>query len=871
MYRSQRRGPGARSSARRLVLLVALLLPLGSAPAFALNPHKAISQYSVGAWGTAQGLPQNSIDAMVQTRDGYLWLGTQEGLARFDGVRFRIFDSGNTAAFTNNHVGALLEDREGTLWVGTYGGGLIRGRDGSFESVRTARSGSGLGSVNALGEDASGTLWVGTSASGIARLAAGQVTEVGQSDGLPSSQVRAIHADPDGTVWVGTAAGLARLSAGKIGVLTTRDGLSDDGVTALLRDRSGRLFVGTALGLDVLGDDGRFRPATPDPALLRTSARCLWEDRHGGLWIGTARGLLRLVGGKVDAFTEQEGLPSNAVSSLFEDREGSLWVGSDGGGAVRLKDGKVTTYTTRQGLPNDSTYALAGDGQGGLWVATYSSGVARYDGTRFTLLPGSDRLPGARIRALHQGSSGVLWIGTDRGLHRLEGGRTVSVTTAQGLPDNTVRVIHEDRQGRVWVGTDGGGLAAIEGGKVRSYTHQDGLGGDQVRAILEEPGGALWIGTYGGLSRLENGRFTTYRMAQGLSSDLVRSLYREADGTLWVGTYGGGLNRLRDGKFVAARRRDGLLSDVIFAVLGDAHDRLWMSCNKGIFHVTKRDLAAFFAGDLASVPTVAYDESDGMGSRECNGGSPAGFSTANGRLFFPTLKGVVMVDPEETPRNALAPPVAIEELMADEAAFAPGTSLRPGTARFEFHFTALSFVAPQAVTFAYRLEGVDPGWVQAGPHRVAYYTHLPPGKYRFRVKAANEDGVWNEQGAGFDFTLLPHFYERTSFRLAVLLGLLALVGGAYGLRIRQLRAREVELTRRVQEGLAKIKTLSGLLPICAWCKKVRDDKGYWSQIETYVRDHTQADFTHGICPECLKHVAPEVAAERTPPAAPGEH
>jgi len=859
-------GTGTRGkSTGLLALLVSVLLLLGSAPIFALNRQQEISQFSLGIWGSAQGLPQNSVEAVVQTRDGYLWLGTQEGLARFDGVRFRIFDSGNTAAFTDNHVSAILEARDGTLWVGTFGGGLIRGRGGVFESVTTAPEAGHLGPVMALTEDTQGVLWIGTSATGLARLEGGQVTSLSHGNGLPSNQVRALLADPDGSLWVGTARGLVHVSSGKITVFGPAEGLSEDGVTALLRDSSGRLVVGTEMGLDVLGNDGRFRPVSSHPALAKTSVRCLREDRASVLWVGTNRGLLRLVGGRLDSLAVEDGLPDNAVSSLFEDREGNLWVGTDGGGVARLKDGKVATFTTRQGLPSNSTYALTGDGQDGLWVATYSSGVARFDGRAFTLLPGSDRLPGARIRALHQGASGTLWIGTDRGLHHLEHGRITSITTVQGLPSHKVRVIHEDRQGRLWVGTDGGGLAMIEAGGVRTYSRDDGLSGDQVRAILEEPGGALWIGTYGGLSRLENGRFTSYRVADGLSSDMVRSLHRDADGTLWVGTYGGGLNRFRDGKFVSVRQRDGLLSDVVFTVLEDDQGQLWMSCSKGIFHLARKQLDDFFAGRISSVSSVAYDESDGMESRECNGGSPAGFRTANGRLFFPTLKGVVMVDPEYTPQNTVPPPVAIEEMVADDTAFAPGARLRPGTTRFAFHYTALSFVAPQEVRFAYRLEGVDPDWVQVGPQRVAYYTHLPPGHYRFRVKAANEDGRWNQEGAAYEFLLEPHFYQRTGFHLAAIASLLAAAAGISRLRTRQTRTRERELTRRVQEGLAKIKTLSGLLPICAWCKKVRDDKGYWSQLETYVRDRTEADFTHGICPECMRAVAPAAAHKRANP------
>ncbi len=846
---------------------VLLILVLVSPPAAdALNPKKAISQYSAGVWSTAQGLPQNSVETLLQSRDGYLWLGTQEGLARFDGVRFTVFDSGNTAAITNNHIVALLEARDGTLWIGTFGGGLVTRRGRVFETVPEMGDGA---VVNVLAQDSAGAIWVGTADAGVTRLGQGPPQPLTVKDGLPSNQVAALLAEPDGSVWIGTASGLACFRAGQLAVFTTRDGLSDNGVTAILRDRSGRLFVGTEVGLDVLGENGRFVPASSRSELARTSVRCLAEDRHGGLWIGATRTLLRLLDERLEALTTNEWLPGNSVVSLLQDQEGSLWVGTDGAGVARLKDGKVTAFTRRQGLPSNSTYAVVGDRGTGLWVATYSAGIAHFDGKAFTRPAGAEGVAGARIRALHAGRSGDLWIGTDQGLYRLKRGHLTLLTTAHSLPDNTVRVVHEDRLGRLWVGTDGGGLAALQHERVSTFNQNDGLAGDQVRAILEAPNGVLWVATLGGLSRLQDGQIVTYRAAQGLSSTLARSLYLDGDGVLWVGTYGGGLNRFKDGKFAAIRRRDGLLSDVIYSILEDERGNLWMSCNKGIFEVSKKSIEQFLAGRIPAVPIVAYDESDGMESRECNGGSPGGSKMSDGRLVFPTLGGIVVVDPDETPRNTVPPPVVIEDVVADEASIASGAVLAPGAKRFVFQYTALSFVAPQEVRFAYRLEGVDPGWVESS-QRVSSYSHLPPGRYRFRVKAANEDGAWNEEGASFEFTLRPHFYETTLFQAGLILGLVVVVGAGAGLRLRHHHRREEELERRVQEGLTRIKVLSGLLPICAWCKKVRDDRGYWSQIETYIRDRTEADFTHGICPECLREVAPEAAENVGPPVKPND-
>jgi streptogramin lyase len=504
-------------------------------------------------------------------------------------------------------------------------------------------------------------------------------------------------------------------------------------------------------------------------------------------------------------------------------------------------------------------YAVTGARGGGLFIGTYSSGVSLFRDGHFTPLSGQGQLLGVRLRALLEDSRGSLWIGSDRGLFRHEAGALRRYTTADGVPDDTVRTLYEDRRGRLWIGTDGNGLACLESGAFRTYTQADGLGSNEVRTVLEDRQGNLWVGTYGGLSRLEGERFRTYGISDGLPSRLVRVLHEDADGSLWIGTYGGGLTRMRDGRFQSFRKRDGLLSDVIYQILDDSRGNLWMSCNRGVFRAARRDLEAFAAGKAPRVPIVAFDESDGMANRECNGGSPAGWRTPDGKMWFATLGGIAMLDPDHLPTNPEPPPVVVESVLVDDRAISPGEAVAPGSARFEFRYTGLSFTAPRDVRFAYKLEGVDQGWIEAGSRRTAYYTHLPPGRYTFRVIAANEDGVWNRKGASFELSRRPHLYETAWFFGGSLLALAAAAGGFHRWSIRQHERTEAELKARVQDGLAEIKVLSGLLPICAWCKKVRDDGGYWSQLETYVAAHSEADFTHGICPECLTRYYPQVA------------
>ena len=381
----------------------------------------------------------------------------------------------------------------------------------------------------------------------------------------------------------------------------------------------------------------------------------------------------------------------------------------------------------------------------------------------------------------------------------------------------------------------------------------------------------MWVGTYGGgLARLQDGRFTTYTAKEGLGANFVLALYEDADGTLWIGTFGGGLSRLKDGRFASFTTREGLPDDVVFQILEDNEGRLWMSCDRGVFRVDKAELEAVAAGKATSVRSVLYDKADGMKSSQCNSGSqPAGCRSRDGTLWFPTTKGVVRIDPRKLIMNPRVPPVVVEEVFVDKKRVVPGTEARlpPGRGELELHYAALNFLIPERMRFRYRLEGFDHAWVEAGNRRTAYYTNIPPGPYRFRVIASNDEGVWNEEGAALNLRLAPHFHQTRWFYALCALGAVLAGAALYHLRVRGLKAREKELASRVDAALAKIQVLDGLLPICAWCKKIRDDKGYWNQLEAYIGDRSRAEFTHGICPECTAQMSPGKAAKPSDPVA----
>ena len=778
--------------------LACLLLAGGSrAAGQTLDPAKALTQYHVDTWTTADDLPQNSVTAILQSGDGYLWLGTYGGVGRFDGVRFTVFDAANTPELRSNGIQALLEDREGAVWIATSGGGLTRHHRGRFTTYTVA---DGLPSdiVRCLEAGRDGSLWIGTN-DGLSRLKDGRFTNWTTREGLSNGVVRALEEDETG-LWVGTnGGGLDRLEGGKLTHLTDRDGLPSNFVFALLRGRDAALWIGTNGGGLARRRGGRLETFTTRDGLPSNIIWSLHEDALGTLWVGTyGGGIARFEGERFEALTSREGLSNDFVRALASDREGSLWIGTYAGGLCRLRDGKFTTYTTREGLGHDFARTLLEDRSGALWVGTTGGGLCRLQDGRFRCWSAADGLA-ADVRALHEDPAGTLWVGTNgAGLFKLEGGRFRQITTSAGLPHPNVSTFSDDGRGGLWIGTNGGGLTHFAGGRFMDHHAAEGRAGSFVLATLRDRAGVVWVGTDGaGLARLEDGRFTIVRKKDGLASDIVFCLHEDTAGALWIGT-SGGLTRHLDGRFTSFTTRQGLLDDVVFQVLEDAEGRLWLSGNKGISRIPKADFEALALGERTSVTPVSYGTADGMKSNECSGvAQPAGARGKDGRLWFPTTRGVVVIDPTRLAVNPLVPPVQIEEVVVDGE---PATSLDfpPGRARWELHYTAPSFIAPNRVQFKYRLEGFDADWVPAGTRRTAYYTRLPPGRYTFQVIASNADGVWNEAGARLELSVRPFLWETRWFYALCGIGLALAGAGVYRLRVRQLREHKRELEALVE-------------------------------------------------------------------------
>ncbi len=754
----------------------------------ALDPRLAITQYRQDVW--QEGLPQFSIHHIAQTQDGYLWLATQAGLARFNGKHFAVFDSRNTPALRTNVIWALHADRAGNLWIGTVTGGLVRYRDGEFTTF-TTREGLASDIVYTLEEDRAGALWIGTS-EGLSRFQDGRFSTIAS---LARKSVKGLHLDSDGRLWVGTDGdGLYCLRDGGLTHYTKKDGLGSDRIRALYADRRGRVWIGTdESGVDVL-EGGRFTHRVPE-GLSRDTIRNIIEDRDGNVWVGTfGGGLERFSEDRVDHYGTAEGLPSDIVFSLFEDREGSLWIGTVGGGLARLRDTKLQSLTRREGMPADLVRGIIQDRSGTIWVGS-DQGVVTLASDRLAIAGRLEGLPHRSVFALEEDGSGAMWIGTRGGLWtRGPQGERV-YTSRDGLPSDQVRAVHADRRGRIWAGTEKG-LARLDGGRWEPIPLTGALSDPPVFSIGEDRDGRIWVGTLGaGVTVFDAAASVTYTKREGLPNDIVRCVYDDPETGLWVGT-DGGLGRFENGRFQAVTVRQGLLDDVIHQVLDDGDGRLWMATNRGIAHARKTDLLAVAQGRASTVQVVSYGTSDGMPSSECNGDfQPAGWRARDGRLFFATVKGVAVADPRHLPMNRVPPPVVIEAVLADGQAMdlRGPLEMAPGRERLEFQFAGLSLRAPDRVRFRYQLEGFDRDWNDGGNRREAFYTNLPPGRYRFRVQAANEDGVWNQEGASVALRLMPRMHQTGWFAGVAGLMVLGASFGAYRLRVRGLQRRERQL------------------------------------------------------------------------------
>lgn len=750
----------------------------------------AITQYRHSIWTTNDGLPQNTVGAIVQDNDGFVWLGTQEGLVRYDGTEFRVFDRTNTPEIRVNQINQLVVAADGALWAGTRGGGLLRYEDGRFSAWST-------------------------------------------EDGLSSDFSMSLYADSDGSVWMGTlGGGINHVSEDAISVFGPEQGLDTRIVAFIDRDSGGKLIIGTREGVKLL-DDGVFVPH-PDETL--SSAYVVSFGAFGGHeWFGTRQGdLFSLADSQLEHIDVGQ---TGYLREVLQDGVGTLWFAMNGGGLLRMAQGMWSVFQESDGLSSDQAMALGHDSEGGLWIGTVN-GLNRLGAPKFTMWTSHEGLPADDIRTVHQDDSGAMWVGTasagvsvfrdgtwstlstdsglssnavlaiesvgpvvwigtaDAGLNRWEDGNVTHVTVDQGLANNEIYALHSDPRGALWVAT-GNGISIVDGAFIQNLGSQDGLNSPFVTEFADHPDGSTWIATYdGGLNRVVPDSMLSVTAADGLYSDGILSLYQDAEGLLWVGTFGEGLNVVDDDRITGVTSRQGLFDDTIMSILEDAQGFLWFTSNKGIFRAERDALLAVANGEQEFLESESFGLEAGLKSTEANGGQqPAAWRSSDGAHWFPMKKGVASIDPGHILWNEQAPFVHVDGLTVDRVPVSvnESISLAPGSNRLTFSFTAPTYTAPRRVSYEIRMTNSQEAWLPVGADREATFTNLSPGDYMFEVRASNGEGVWNQAGTSLSFTLRPFFYQTLWFKFVAVAALILGLFAAYRARIEQMKARERHL------------------------------------------------------------------------------
>lgn len=788
------------SAVRILIAFCLLILP------FTLR-----AQYRFDYWTSDDGLPQNSVGSMAQTADGYIWLATLDGLARFDGVRFTVFNKSNSKNLPSNRLINMIADGN-TLWVITEENDLTRYLENSKFQTFTEADGLPSADVFWVMKDADANVLAYTD-KGIARFDGERFTVIRGGNDFEIDSFRVYYA-PSGTYWEMNGNSLTALQNGKkteyalpvrLNELVNSENFSNAYLVRMFETRSGELFITVGLHIFRL-QDGVIKEMKAEET-PKAEITDIAEKIEGDIWFGTiGKGACRYFQNRFECFDTKDGLPSNNVKDILLDREGSLWISTNEKGFCRLSEQIITPVSATQGLAGTNVYSVLENAEGTVWIGSFGS-ISKFQNGKMTNYGLADGLIYQFVQSLFEDRNGTLWVGSLEGVQYFKDGKFfdfMKPLDSKGFGFG-VFDIHRDRQGVLWLATSSG-LIKYEGSSFKNLTVSDGLPGNNIKAILESRSGeTLWIGTQNGLAEIKNGQIRSFTDQDGLAGNHIRSLYEEENGTLWIGTYDSGLSRFVDGKFTNYKKTNGLSSDGAFQILPDDQNNFWMSSNQGIYRVSRAELEEFAEGRRQVITSTVYGKSDGMLNSEANGGGqPAGTRTKDGRLWFPTQDGVAVIDPASVKVNPLPPPVVIEKIRKDniEQFDIPNPKSRiemqPGEENLEIDYTGLSFIKPEQVRFRYKLEGLEDDWTEAGTRRTAFYPHLAPGEYTFRVIAANSDNVWNEEGTTLSIRVIPPFYQTWWFYAACLA-----IFGVMIYAIYRHRVHKLELARVMQEEFSR--------------------------------------------------------------------
>jgi signal transduction histidine kinase/ligand-binding sensor domain-containing protein len=758
---------------RTLGLLACFLIIFdGGVLSWALDGRKLNSQYAVHHWSLEDGLPDNHIRAMRQDREGYLWLGTaKSGIVRYDGTRFRPWLAERIVE-SEIPIRSFCETKDGSLWVGTDGLGLWRIK-GTEISHYTKQNGLPNDRVSALHEDRAGTLWIALGGRSLVQWASGELRPVALAEDGPLSVV-SFFEDRQGGLWL-AGDGLWLFEEGRFIDMRQQLGLRQQWFRAVCQGQDGSMWLGTTRGLLRIQGD-KVIPYSEVAGVSDDQITALYLDRDGNIWIGSNSGLDRFTDGKFSRCLTRENAPYDLVHQILEDREGSLWIGTNGG-LSRLREEKFSNLTTREGLLQNLIAGVVEGRVGDLWIATWTKGMARLKDGVTTIFDKQVGLPRDTMRCLHADPNGIIWAGSEQGGISQIGETNISTIGQDGeLGGRRVVAIQDDPEGYLWLLVEKNALFRFREGTFFPFLGDEGFLGKKAQAIHRGVQDHVWIATEAGLNCRRSGRWSNTPYPNEIAGRTFRSIFEDNENNVWLCVVNGGLARFRDSQFKVYRATDGLLDDSPIAVLDDKKNNLWISCGEGVFRVIKDEFARLDRGEIKALTCEVFSEADGMASRRCSQvGFPLATKLQDGRLCFPTDRGVAIVDPDRLLKNPIAPSVAIDAVLLDQERVQPDQAMifPAGTRNIEIHYGAVSLRAPEKVRFKYRLEGFEKDWIDAGSVRVARYHNLGLGDYRFHVIAANEDGVWNRDGAALAFVKrpLPHqtgwFYGLCGLLLAL--------------------------------------------------------------------------------------------------------
>lgn len=759
----------------------------------ALDPQKRISQFAHEVWTVKNGLPEADVMAILQTRDGYLWVGTEEGLARFDGVHFTVFDRKNTP-LPNNRVQALAETSDGSLWIGTEKG-LTRYQSRQFTNF-TTKDGLPSDNIRSLRADPDGPLWITTS-QGVRKWDGKGFERDSSIEAVAGPNPRQVLRTPNGRVWVASDGGVTDGNSGAGASFMGDRWIRGKTVRDMVEDSHGDLWIGTTTGLFRVVKD-QAQPYVEGSLATHPEVTALLQDRDHNIWVGTlGEGLMRINQSGIEHYSVADGLSGIEVTSLYQDAGGNLWIGTFGGGLEVFRDAMFTPYGQREGVSQNVVWTVMEGRDSSIWVGTQSGGLNQIKDGHVSVYSTRSGFSDNTVGSLFESRDGTLWLGKDSGLSRFKAGVILGAPSAHPLLHEQVHTIYEDGSGTMWIGTRTQGLVQLRGNRYAALSTQEGLPNNNVQSFTPSKNGGFWIGTLAGLSYFRDGRFTNFTTRDGLSADQIIALYEDHDGTLWIGS--DGLNRLKNGRIINYGGQEGLAQSLL-AIVEDDEGYLWLSTNKGIVRVSKKQLNDFADGKSTKLSPVLFDSEDGMRSAEFNGGSsPAAWKDHSGNLWFPTVAGALKIDPrrlvDQTPLQ-----LHIEEVRADKKTLASAASLvlPPGGRELEFHYSAPYFAGAARLRYEYRLEGFDRDWVEAGARTVAYYTNVPPGNYRFRVAVtvAGADPSRHEDSVALYLT--PHFWQTRIFYAGLGIAIAGLILLAWRWTNRVMIARQNELERLVE-------------------------------------------------------------------------